>query len=210
MTISLRSNGTFWSDGFLSSHSWVNIWLFIDNMTCLGNFLWIGWKITKFDLSIFNESLFAHSQVRTLLFAIQVLWQYLWGQMVPSDLMVSFLLITLLPDLELVLLQEIKKLINLESANFKLDPELSPLNDHTLIPCRTINIFFFISFRDLTSLKKMKTPKWIEKKSMRMGVKKEERENGNVNRHTTEQPSKKRKEDLLESKSEVKNQWLLT
>ena len=42
--------------------------------------------------------------------------------MVPSDLMVSFLLITLLPDLELVLLQEIKKLINLESANFKLDP----------------------------------------------------------------------------------------
>ena len=62
--------------------------------------------------------------------------------MVPSDLMVSFLLITLLPDLELVLLQEIKKLINLESANFKLDPELSPLNDHTLIPCRTINIFF--------------------------------------------------------------------
>ena len=41
---------------------------------------------------------------------------------------------------------------------------------------------------------------------MRIGVKKEERENGNVNHHTTEQPSKKRKEDLLESKSEVKNQ----
>ena len=133
-----------------------------------------------------------------------------FNQTVSSGLMIFFLLITLQPNFELVLLQEIKKLINLESANFKLDPELSPLNDHTLIPCRTINIFFFISFRDLTSLKKMKTPKWIEKKSMRMGVKKEERENGNVNRHTTEQPSKKRKEDLLESKSEVKNQWLLT
>ena len=33
---------------------------------------------------------------------------------------------------------------------------------------------------------------------------KEGRENGNVNHHTTEQPSKKRKEDLPESKSEVK------
>ena len=82
-----------------------------------------------------------------------------FNQTVSSGLMFFFLLITLLPDFELVLLQEIKKLINLESANFKLDPELSPLNDHTLIPCRTIDIFFFISFRDLTSLKKMKTPK---------------------------------------------------
>ena len=33
---------------------------------------------------------------------------------------------------------------------------------------------------------------------------KEGRENGNVNHHTTEQPSKKRKEDLPESKSQVK------
>ena len=33
---------------------------------------------------------------------------------------------------------------------------------------------------------------------------KEGRENGKVNHHTTEQPSKKRKEDLPESKSEVK------
>ena len=32
----------------------------------------------------------------------------------------------------------------------------------------------------------------------------ERRENGNVNHYTTEQPSKKRKEDLSESKSEVK------
>ena len=67
----------------------------------------------------------------------------MFNQTVSSGLMIFFLLITLLPDFELVLLQEIKKLINLESANFKFDPELSPLNDHTLIPCRTINIFFF-------------------------------------------------------------------
>ena len=36
------------------------------------------------------------------------------------------------------------------------------------------------------------------------GREKEGRENGNVNHHTMEQPSKKRKEDLPESKSEVK------
>ena len=66
----------------------------------------------------------------------------MFNQTVSSGLMIFFLLITLLPDFELVLLQEIKKLINLESANFKFDPELSPLNDHTWIPCRTINIFF--------------------------------------------------------------------
>ena len=36
------------------------------------------------------------------------------------------------------------------------------------------------------------------------GREKEGRENGNVNHHTTEQPSKKRKEDFSESKSEVK------
>ena len=36
------------------------------------------------------------------------------------------------------------------------------------------------------------------------GREKEGRENGNVNHHTMEQPSKKRKEDFSESKSEVK------
>ena len=87
--------------------------------------------------------------------------------MISSGLMIFFLLFKLLLDCELLLLQEIRKLINLESANFKLDPELSPLNDHTLIPCRTIVNFFFISLRDLTSLKKMK-------KSLRMGEKKKE------------------------------------
>ena len=35
------------------------------------------------------------------------------------------------------------------------------------------------------------------------GREKEGRENGNVSRHTTEQPSKKRKEDFSESKYEV-------
>ena len=99
-------------------------------------------------------------------------------QTISSGLMIFFLLFKLLLDCELVLLWEIRKSINLESANFKLDPELSPLNDHTLIPCRTINIFFFISFRDLTSLKKMKTPKWIEKKSTRMGEKKKDEKMG--------------------------------
>ena len=52
------------------------------------------------------------------------------------------------------------------------------------------------------NLKKMQTPKWIEE--YKDGREKEGRENGNVNHHTTEQPSKKRKEDFSESKSEVK------
>ena len=42
------------------------------------------------------------------------------------------------------------------------------------------------------------------KEEYKNGREKEGRENGNVNRHTTEQPSKKRKEDFSESKSEVK------
>ena len=74
-------------------------------------------------------------------------------QTISSGVMIFFLLFKLLLDCEVVLLREIRKSINLESANFKLDPELSPLNDHTLIPCRTIKNFFFILLRDLTSLK---------------------------------------------------------
>ena len=109
-----------------------------------------------------------------MLSVTQVLWQYLWeygvhSNNLSSDLMIFFLLFKLLIDCEVVLLWEIRKLINLESANFKLDPELSPLNDHTLIPCRTIKNVFFFSIRDLTSLKKMKTPK-----SIKMGEKKME------------------------------------
>ena len=42
------------------------------------------------------------------------------------------------------------------------------------------------------------------KKEYENGREKEGRENGNVNCHTMEQPSKKRKEGLPESKSEVK------
>ena len=106
--------------------------------------------------------------------------------------MIFFLLFKLLIDCEVVLLWEIRKLINLESANFKFYPELSPLNDHTLIPCRTINIFFFISFSDLTSLKKMKTPKWIEKKSIKMGEKKKEEKMGMST--ITQQSNHQRKE----------------
>ena len=70
--------------------------------------------------------------------------------------------------------------IGIVTRNFKLDPELNPLNDHPLVPCRTIKNFisFFISHRDLTSLKKTKTPKWIEKKSIKMGEKKKEEKMG--------------------------------
>ena len=97
-------------------------------------------------------------------------------------------------ECELVLLREIRKLITLKCANFKLDPELNLLNDHPLIPCRTINNFlsFFISHRDLTSLKKMKTPKWIEKKSTRMGEKKKEEKMGMST--ITQQSNHQRKE----------------
>ena len=117
--------------------------------------------------------------------------------MISSGLMIFFLLFKLLLDCELVLLQEIRKSINLESANFKLDPELSPLNDHTLIPCRTImNFFFHFTQRSDKSEE--------NEEEYENGREKEGRENGNVNHHTMEQPSKKRKEDLPESKSEVK------
>ena len=97
-------------------------------------------------------------------------------------------------ECELVLLREIRKLITLKCANFKLDPELNLLNDHPLIPCRTINNFlsFFISHRDLTSLKKMKTPKWIEKKSIKMGEKKKEEKMGMST--ITQQSNHQRKE----------------
>ena len=127
-----------------------------------------------------------------------MLWKYLWEYGVQSsDILLSddFLSSHHIAAQLTVNWYYCEKLENwsiFKSANFKLDPELNLLNDHPLIPCRTINKFlsFFISHRDLTSLKKMKTPKWIEKKSTRMGEKREERENGNVNCNTTEQPSK--------------------
>ena len=45
-------------------------------------------------------------------------------------------------------------------------------------PVEPSRIFFFILLRDLTSLKKVKTPKWIEKKSTRMREKKKEEKMG--------------------------------
>ena len=94
--------------------------------------------------------------------------------------MIFFLLFNLLLDCEFVLIQEIRKLINLGSANFKFYPELSPLNDHTLIPCRTIKNFG----REWE--RKRRKRKWECQPSH--------------NRATI----KKRKEDFPESKSEVK------
>ena len=146
---------------------------------------------------------FAPKIFKSTVFTVtQVLWKYLWEHAVQAIIILlceDFLSsdITLLPDSELVLLWEIRKLITLESASFKLDPELNPLNDHPLFPCRTIKNFlsFFISHRDLTSLKKMKTPKWIEKKSIKMGEKKKEEK---MEMSTIKQ--KKRKEDFSESK----------
>ncbi|RMX54357.1 hypothetical protein pdam_00018407, partial [Pocillopora damicornis] len=49
-----------------------------------------------------------------------------------------------------------------------------------------------------------KDSKVNRKEEFKNGRENERRENGNVNHHTTEQPSKKRKEDFPESKSEVK------
>ena len=136
---------------------------------------------------MYRDKSFPPKIIKSTLFTVchTRVWKYLWEHVVQA---INILLcedflssdITLLPDCELVLLWEIRKLITLESANFKLDPELNPLNDHPLVPCRTINNFlsFFISHRDLTSLKKMKTPKWIEKKSIKMGEKKKEEKMG--------------------------------
>ena len=109
----------------------------------------------------------------SLLSATQVFWQYLWeygvhSNNLSSDLMIFFLLFKLLFDCKVVLLREIRKLINLESANFKLDPELSPLNDHTLIPCRTIKNFFFHFTQRSEWIEEYKNGK--EKKEEKMGM----------------------------------------
>ena len=130
--------------------------------------------ISPFPPKIFKSTVFTVCHTRV--------WKYLWEHVVQS---INILLcedflssdITLLLDCELVLLGKIGKLITLESANFKLDPELNSLNDHPLVPCRTIKNFlsFFISHRGLTSLKKMKTPKWIEKKKRKWERKRRKR-----------------------------------
>ena len=153
--------------------------------------------ISPFAPKLFKSTVF--TVCHTSVMKISLLWKYLWEHVVQA---INILLcedflssdIILLPDCELVLLWEIRKLITLESANFKLDPELNPLNDHPLVPCRTIKNFlsFFISHRDLTSLKKMKTPKWIEKKSIKMGEKKKEEKMGMST--ITQQSNHQRKE----------------
>ena len=97
-------------------------------------------------------------------------------------------------------------MITLESANFKLDPELNPLNDHPLVPSRTIKNFFILFHFSQRSDKSEENEdsKVNRKEEYKNGREKEGRENGNVNHQTTEQPSKKRKEDFSESKFEVK------
>ena len=93
---------------------------------------------------------FTSKILKSTLFTVltQVLWQYLREHGVQSIniLLSDDFLITLLFDSELVLLRDSRKLITLERANFKLDPELSPLNGYTLIPCRTIKNYFLFSF----------------------------------------------------------------
>ena len=93
---------------------------------------------------------FTSKILKSTLFTVptQVLWQYLREYGVQSiDILLSDdFLITVLFDSELELLRDIRKLITLERLNFKLDPELSPLNDYTLIPCRTIKNYFLFSF----------------------------------------------------------------
>ena len=103
-------------------------------------------------------------------------------------------------DCELVLLREIRNWSILSVQILSLIQSFKPtkINDHPLIPCWTINHFFLFSFP--TEI----WPKVNRKEEYKNGREKEGRENGNVNRHTTEQPSKKRKEDFSESKSEVK------
>ena len=89
--------------------------------------------------------------------------------MISSGLMIFFLLFKLLFDCEVVLLWEIRKLINLESANLKFYPELSPLNDHTLIPCRTIDNFFLFH-SEIWVNRKEEYKNGKEKKEEKMGM----------------------------------------
>ena len=70
-------------------------------------------------------------------------------------------------------------------------------------PVEPSRIFFHFTQRSDESEENVDS-KVNRKEEYKNGREKEGRENGNVNCHTTEQPSKKRKEDLPESKSEVK------
>ena len=70
-------------------------------------------------------------------------------------------------------------------------------------PVEPSRIFFKFTQRSDES-EENEDSKVNRKEEYKNGREKEGRENGNVNHHTTEQPSKKRKEDFSESKSEVK------
>ena len=67
------------------------------------------------------------------------------------------------------------------------------------------SIIFFLHFTQRSDKSEENEDSKVNRKEeYKNGKEKEGRENGNVNHHTTEQPSKKRKEDLPESNSEVK------
>ena len=67
------------------------------------------------------------------------------------------------------------------------------------------SIIFFLHFTQRSDKSEENEDSKVNRKEeYKNGREKEGRENGNVNHHKTEQPSKKRKEDLPESKSEVK------
>ena len=154
---------------------------------------------------------FAPKILKSTLFTAltQMLWQYLWEYGVQSiDILLFgdfFLLISLLLDSELVLLWGIRKLITFESANFKLiqsSTHLMIIPKFLLKPSIVIFCFHFQQRSDESE--ENEDSKVNRKEEYKNGREKEGRENGNVNHHTTEQPSKKRKEDFSESKSEVK------
>ena len=90
-------------------------------------------------------------------------------------------------------------MITFESANFKLDPELNPLNDHLLIPCRASQQFFILFHFPQRSDKSEENEdsRVNRKRRVKNGREKEGRENGNVNHHKTEQPSKKTKGEFI-------------
>ena len=65
-------------------------------------------------------------------------------------------------------------------------------------------IFFFHFTQRSDESEENEDSKVNRNEEYKNGREKDGRENGNVNCHTTEQPSKERKEDFSESKSEVK------
>ena len=71
-------------------------------------------------------------------------------------------------------------------------------------PVEPSRIFFFHFTQRSDESEENEDSKVNRKEEYKNGKEKEGRENGNVNRHTTKQPWKKRKEDLPESNSEVK------